>query len=195
MLRQLLRLLRWRRKKNSTTRYSRLVGINENPTCPNLMPTARENIKNINLEIHKLEAEYKMLSADSRRSVEVLTNIQCIDSRGPFDCSNATRDLGEFFEFNAQCIEKSNWRQCVLSGYNLLGGHNAHVSAVIFKEPQPFISIRDRSCKDVKCIVKCENPTLKLAYREFEDLFQVKNWSEADGLMIAFYDSRNLFFT
>lgn len=130
--------------------------------------------------------------------LNISTDVTDIRCNGPFDCSNAVRNLEKYYMPDTGWVGSCTWQDVRLSGNKLLGAHVVFVKAVVFETPVTWVNKEYSTRHVVKCVIKCQlagTATDRFNFREFEDLFQVRKWDAADGLMIAFYESDNLKFT
>ena len=120
--------------------------------------------------------------------------IRSIKFDGAVDCSNAVDDLGLLYKENLEWLWSASWQKVILKGSKVLGPHTAMVEAIVFNPSLRWTSKLSGNTFTIKCVLKCftSDPSNRLSFVEFEHLFQVRNWKEANGKMIAVFESPNL---
>jgi hypothetical protein len=92
------------------------------------------------------------------------------------------------------------WDTAFVSGPELLGEFNAFLEVCVFDSVQSWHT-HSGFTKQVKCVMKCNMSRFdgytdtKFDFREFEVLFNVANYKEAEGKMVVVYDSTNASYT
>ena len=126
-------------------------------------------------------------SGSNREEVVVPDNLRWgLVCNGAVDCSRTISFISEMFPDRDEITE---WEVASLGGQVLLGSHISYVKVHVFDSPETW-KTKALVERKVKCVMKCDlSLSGQFDYREFEDLFQVKNFTEADGKLIVFYDS------